>query len=197
MAQRAWLAHPTALLDKPAVAPGARLQTISWTTQIMARMHILDLAQHWEIDSLVALERGGQCWNDRKYSVCETCVTVYGVKQDLWEVNYALWGMAIAALDWPEATAGILALAYKTRKAIIEGEPNKCKPTWQFTDTLRIWMRLGHGMYAGNLFWTNASAEFQNRRPKTDNERFTDCGKCNETANGPFHYHLSNDLGGG
>ena len=136
------------------------------------------------------LEASGSLWKPWK-----PCVEVYGVKQDIWEVNYSLWGMIMASLGAPLLTAIAYAVAWKTLKWAWKGEPNPCRPPYQFNLTAMAWITTGYNMY-NPWFWKTPSDVFNANRPTQANPRFAKCNSCGTTAAGPFSYRLLNDLGG-
>jgi RHS repeat-associated protein len=175
----------------------ARLQDTSWYTKTIAKTK-LQLWQSWggwDMTGLVALENKGPCFTQRVGTVCETCVQVYGIKQDVWEVNYALWGMMLAAIGVALPAAVSSAAAWKIGKWAVQGEPNKCRPSFQFNSTIIEWIQAGYYTY-DTWFWQTPSGNFSSSMPTANNPRFAKCDPCGQSSPGPFSYNLLPDLGG-
>lgn len=173
-----------------------RLQDTSWKAKAVARLklNLLRGWSNWDITGMVGIESTGACFADRKLTVCETCVTVYGVKQDIWEINYVLWGMMTAGIGFPLYDAIRLAALWKTGKWAVWGEANSCRPKYQFNSTIVQWIATGHAMY--NSFFVTASDSFNAWRPRQSNIRYESCAKCGDIAGGPFSYRMLDDLEG-
>ena len=145
----------------------------------------------WDILGMTQLEMAGPCFSLRKGSVCATCVTVGGKKQDIFEVNYLLLGMLMeAALIGPKLM-NQLVFDHKLGKWILGLETNPCRAKWQFTKGMRYWLNQGY-------FEVPKGRIGLFTPPTSDNARFSCCRKCNspKKLNKAFQYRLFKGWGG-
>ena len=128
----------------------------------------------WDIEGMIGLVGNagaavGPCASLRNNTQCNTCVTVYGREQDLWEVNYVLYGMLMNAALMSPLKMEQYVFARKAGGLIVGEEA--CKPTWQFTAQLRHWLYQGYSSFpkTGMLV------------PAENNTRFKCCRKCDSS----------------
>ncbi len=144
---------------------------------------------HWDITGLTQVDDvwSTPCYASRKGTICQLCVTVFGVKQDLWEVNYMLWGY----LSRKFGGTGTYSYPW-VYKNIFKDEIDPCKPKHQYTSYLTDWIAVGYKFADPEAFMTYL---FKDSVPKKDNPRFAKCGKCNEALpEGPFKFRLGGSL---
>jgi hypothetical protein len=119
----------------------------------------------------------------------------YGVKQDVWEINYALWGLMMAAIGISYKRAVQIAGAWKFLKMVAFGEPNPCRDPFQMNYTVVEWINTGYQMY-DLWFWETPSDVFHRLRPTRNKSKFAKCSPCGQNQPGPVSYQLLDDLGG-
>ena len=96
------------------------------------------IMKRWDLTGMVDLDAGGgkasgPCASLRAQTLCNTCVTVQGKKQDLWEVNYALFGLLMNAANINNAQMLTYVYLYKSFR-FVSDKREPCKPQWQLTD---------------------------------------------------------------
>jgi len=145
-------------------------------------------APKWEM-GVKTFEDRGPCRDERLGYLCEPCVMVRGVRHDVWEINYALWGLITRSLDMTKGYAQSLALTYKTYKSIFAPEENPCRPNFQYTATLHDWLNWG---------WDFAD-KWPAIRPSesipSENPRFDSCYTCEEEFGASYFAFGMDDLG--
>lgn len=148
-------------------------------------------AAQWDIAGLVALEDRGDCIDNRRGTICETCVQVAGKMHDVWEVNYALWGFMLGEIGFNYDETITYATLYKTYKFFFEGEPNPCRPRMQLTEGVTDWISFGYRF--------SRSRRAPNLRAMVPgaNARFAECGFCKENTlpSDYFDFRLLEALG--
>ena len=168
---------PSLLLTLMAARAVIRAKSIAQRTAANRTVAIWPLVlTDWDIRGLVNLEVGSgvpwqPCGRTRKGTICDPCVQVFGSMHDVWEINYALWGLfaegVFMSLDQAKKYAGY----YKYATKLLE--PNPCKPKLQYTTSLAKWIEVGY--------------EFGKRGPMgvrfsslvpAGNPRFLKCGIC-------------------
>ena len=130
------------------------------------------------------------CYNARRKTVCETCVQVFGKRHDLFEVNYALWGLICGFVGAPRYSCKHIARIYKTYKWAFNPEQNPCRPTFQYSGSLDDWIDFGY-----DFIWY--PYRVSDRVPAA-NPRFKLCDPCDdpELPIEKFDYWLLKEWGG-
>jgi RHS repeat-associated protein len=130
----------------------------------------------WDIGGLVNLEVGKgvpwqPCGKSRKGTICDPCVQVFGAMHDVWEINYALWGIftesVYMSLDQAKKYAGYY-------KYVFKWEASPCKPKLQYTTTLVEWLSVGYEFGKRGPM----GVVFSSLVPKKGNPRFRKCDIC-------------------
>ena len=126
---------------------------------------------------------------------CYQCVEVNGIKTDVHEVNYALWGLLYSLCGRTLTGAQVVADIWKLRYVSHAITGTKCDPAWQLTHNLFQWIKVGY------MYPDEQEKAISDHSPKTSDSRFDDCDLCdgdnpiNRLPRKPFNFNLFRGLG--